>query len=412
MGRNRHHHLRKIGDIWYFEKMVKGRRIKKGLSTSLADAIRIRDQYLKEILVNGRIERNDVNGDGGPLFGEFAQTWSGIKEKEIKKSTMRDYRSAMNLYVLPRFGSTRMREINYLDVDRFKSELNRSPKRINNILVPMRSIFKMAFKSGIVDDNIMLKVENLRSDPPMINPLTPDEVKKVLETCHPHYIEFFITAFFTGMRFGEMAALKKTNVDLGRRIVRICETLVYGVEGRPKTKKSNREIDLLPPVVDALRRQMQKTHGKSEYVFLDLSGKPLTPDHVRKVIWEPCLKKAGIKYRPLMQTRHTFATMMIDAGEEIGWVQRMLGHSSLQMIYTKYYSWIKKDTRNDGAAFMRNSYGRVFDSGRESTESKAEDRAEFTPNLHQEKKGLAPIERKSLNSLVAGTGFEPVTFGL
>jgi hypothetical protein len=157
---------------------------------------------------------------------------------------------------------------------------------------------------------------------------------------------------------------------------------------------------------------MQKTHGKSEYVFLDLSGKPLTPDHVRKVIWEPCLKKAGIKYRPLMQTRHTFATMMIDAGEEIGWVQRMLGHSSLQMIYTKYYSWIKKDTRNDGAAFMRNSYGRVFDSGRESTESKAEDRAEFTPNLHQEKKGLAPIERKSLNSLVAGTGFEPVTFGL
>ena len=110
MGRNRHHHLRKIGDIWYFEKMVKGRRIKKGLSTSLADAIRIRDQYLKEILVNGRLQRNDANEDGGPLFGEFAQTWSGIKEKEIKKSTMRDYRSAMNLYVLPRFGSTRIKE--------------------------------------------------------------------------------------------------------------------------------------------------------------------------------------------------------------------------------------------------------------------------------------------------------------
>ena len=39
-----------------------------------------------------------------------------------------------------------------------------------------------------------------------------------------------------------------------------------------------------------------------------------------------------------MQTRHTFATLMIDAGEDIGWVQRMMGHSSLQMIYTKYYS--------------------------------------------------------------------------
>jgi integrase len=412
MGRKRHHHLRKIGDIWYFEKMVKGRRIKKGLSTSLADAIRIRDQYLKEILVNGQIQRNDVPGDGGPLFGEFAQTWSGIKDKEIKKSTMRDYRSAMNLYVLPRLGNTPIREINYLDIEEFKAGLNRSAKRINNILVPMRSIFKMAFKSGIVDDNIMLKVENLRTDPPMINPLTPDEVKKVLESAHPHYKEFFTTAFFTGMRFGEMAALKKINVKLERGIARICETLVYGVEGRPKTKKSNREIDLLPPVIDALRRQMEKTDGKSEYVFLDLSGKPLTPDHVRKVIWEPCLKKAGIKYRPLMQTRHTFATMMIDAGEEIGWVQKMLGHSSLQMIYTKYYSWIKKDTRNDGAAFMRNSYGRVFDSGRESKGAEAGRPADFTPNLHQEEKGPTLIERKSLNSLVAGRGFEPLTFGL
>lgn len=389
MGRNRNHHLRKIGDIWYFEKMVNGRRIKKGLSTSLSDAMKIRDQYLKEILVNGDIQQNDVKGDGGQLFGEFAQTWSKIKEKEIKESTMRDYRSAMNLHILPRFGNKPIREITYLDVEEFKSQLNKSAKRVNNILVPMRSVFKMAFKGGVVDDNIMSKVDNLRSDPPMINPLTPVEVGRVLESVHPHYKEFFITAFFTGLRFGEMAALKKKNVDLERGIVRICETLVYGVEGKPKTKKSNREIDLLPPVVDALRQQLGKTNGKSEYVFLDLSGKPLTPDHVRKVIWEPCLKDAGIKYRPVMQTRHTFATMMIDAGEDIGWVQRMLGHSSLQMIFTKYYSWMKKDTRNDGAAFMRNSYGRVFDQEKDPVGVMKDRIADFTPNLHQAKeKGL------------------------
>jgi len=386
MGKNRNHHLRKLGNIWYFEKMVRGKRIKKGLSTSLTDATRIRDQYLKEILVYGNIQRNDANGDEGLLFGEFAQTWSKIKEKEIKESTMRDYRSSMNLYILPKFGNTPIRKISYLDVDRFKSELDCSPKRINNILVPMRSVFKMAFKSGIVDDNIMLKVDNLRSDPPIINPLTPVEVKRVLENVHSHYREFFTTAFFTGMRFGEMAALKKKNVNLDRGIVRICETLVYGVQGRPKTMKSNREIDLLPPVIDALRRQIADPHNKSEYVFLDLSGKPMTPDHVRNVVWKPALIKSGIEYRPPMQTRHTFATMMIDAGEDIGWVQRMLGHSSLQMIYTKYYSWIKKNTRNDGAAFMRNSYGRVFDQQRESMEVKGGILADFTQNLHQKEK--------------------------
>jgi hypothetical protein len=66
----------------------------------------------------------------------------------------------------------------------------------------------------------------------------------------------------------------------------------------------------------------------------------------------PALKKAGFEYRPPMQTRHSFATMMLSFGEDIGWVQHMLGHSSLQMIFTRYYSWIPRKTRNDGSAFM------------------------------------------------------------
>ena len=53
-----------------------------------------------------------------------------------------------------------------------------------------------------------------------------------------------------------------------------------------------------------------------------------------------------------MQTRHTFATMMLSAGQDPGWVQNMLGHSSLQMLFSRYYAWIPKKTRTDGAAFM------------------------------------------------------------
>jgi hypothetical protein len=74
---------------------------------------------------------------------------------------------------------------------------------------------------------------------------------------------------------------------------------------------------------------------------------------MREVIWKPALEKAGIEYRPMMQTRHTFATISLSEGENIGWVQHMLGHSSLQMIFTKYYAWMPKETRNDGSARMR-----------------------------------------------------------
>jgi len=193
----------------------------------------------------------------------------------------------------------------------------------------------MAYKEGIITDNVMRRVDNLRTDAPTINPLFIEKTLRVIDCVHPYYRNCLTILFFTGLRFGEMAALKWKNILLERKSARISETLVYGKEGRPKTKKSNRDIDLLPPVLEALESQKEITCGKLKIVFLDLSGKPLNPDYVREVIWKPALSKAGIEYRPLMQTRHTFATIALSEGEDSGWVQHILGHGSLQMMYTK-----------------------------------------------------------------------------
>jgi len=416
MARNKNHHLFKRGDTWYFRVRKNGTLIRRSLSSSITEARRLRDEYLEEIRIYGEIQRPQIENDRGPLFGEVAKRWAKIKSKQVKASTMRDYRSAMNLYVLPRFGNCYIREISYLDVEEFKTDLDCTPKRINNILVPMRSVFTMAYKEGIIKDNVMSKVDNLRTDEPTINPLSLEEVYKVLECVHPHYKNSLIVLFFTGLRFGEMAALKWKNVDLDRRTARICETLVYGVEGRTKTKKSNRDIDLLGPVVDALVEERQRRHKKSDYVFLDIHGKPLTPDHVREVIWKPALKKAGIEYRPLMQTRHTFATISLSLGESIGWVQHMLGHSSLQMIFTRYYAWIPRKTRHDGAAITQ-AYEemrvvRKADQGTDKEQKVIELEKKVAQKCPIKEKGLTPNQCKPLKSLVAGDGFEPSTFGL
>ena len=376
MAKNKNHHLIKRGDTWYLKKRVHGKWIKKTLSTSVTEARRKRDEHLRNLELYGDIDppqepREEIEVDSGPLFGEVAERWAKIKTAQIKGSSMRDYRSSMNLHVLPRFGNRPIRDISYLEIEEFKADLNRSPKRTNNILVPMRSVFSMAFKEGIIEDNVMLKVDNLRADDPSIYPLSLEGVHKVVDAVDPHYRNCMITLFFTGLRFGELAALKWHNVDLDRRMARICETLVYGEEGRPKTKKSVRDIDLLPPVVEALRDQKENARGKSLYVFLDNTGHPLNPDHVRKVIWTRALDRAGVEYRPLMQTRHTFATLMLSEGENIGWIQNMLGHSSLQMIFTKYYSWIPRTTRNDGAAFMR-AYEATFSADSDPVPVKVE----------------------------------------
>jgi len=370
MAKNKNHHLRKIKDIWYFESMVKGKRTKKALSESVTEARSLRDQYLKEILIYGDIQRNEDPSEDGPLFGELAQKWAKITSKRVKCSTFRGYKTAMNAYILNSFGNTPIAKIAYLDIEEFISELDCSAKRINNLLVPLRGVFKLAYKSGFVDQNIMSMVENRKIDKPQIKPLSIEEVDRFLENVSAFYKPFLEAAFFTGMRGGEMAALKWSNVDFDRKIIHVVETRVYGEEGRPKTTSSYRDIDMLPMVYSALKEQATRTRLKSKYVFLNIDDKPIDVETLRKNAWARGLKKAKIDYRPMIQTLHTFATMMISSGENLGWVQKMMGHSSLKMITDKYFSYIPNMTHKDGTRFV------------EEYEKKI---GKFTPILHQER---------------------------
>jgi integrase len=352
MAKNKNHHLFKRGGVWYFRKQVNGRWVKKSLSTSITEARRLRDEYLKQLYVSGDIQSRPVQGDNNILFGELAERWAKITRKRVKTSTFRGYQIAMNAYILDRFGNVPISRISYIDIEEFITDLDCSNKRINNLLVPLRGVFKLAHRSGFIENNIMSMVENRKIEKPKISPLSIEEVDHFLECVQSFYRPFFVVAFFTGMRAGEMSALKWKNVDFDRRIIKIVETRVYGEEGRPKTNSSYRDIDMLPMVYDALKKQELKTRLRSKYVFLNQDNKPIEIETLRKNAWSKGLKKAGIDYRPVIQTRHTFATMMVSSGENLGWIQKMMGHSSLKMITDKYFSYIPNMTHHDGSKFM------------------------------------------------------------
>jgi integrase len=352
MAKNKNHHLFKRGGVWYFRKQVNGRWIKKSLSTSVTEARRLRDEYLKQLYVSGDIQSRPVQGDNNILFGELAERWAKITRKRVKTSTFRGYQIAMNAYILDRFGNVPISRVSYIDIEEFITDLDCSNKRINNLLVPLRGVFKLAHRSGFIENNIMSMVENRKIEKPRISPLSMEEVDKFLEYVQPFYRPFFVVAFFTGMRAGEMSALKWKNVDFDRRIIKIVEARVYGEEGRPKTNSSYRDIDMLPMVYDALKEQERKTRLRSKYVFLNQDNKPIEIETLRKNAWSKGLKKVGIDYRPVIQTRHTFATMMVSSGENLGWIQKMMGHSSLKMITDKYFSYIPNMTHHDGSKFM------------------------------------------------------------
>lgn len=154
-----------------------------------------------------------------------------------------------------------------------------------------------------------------------------------------------------------MAGLKWRNVSFINGVIGIKETRVRGEEGRPKMQGSLRDIKMLPPVRIALNEIKHSRDFNFPYVFLSRKGTPVLPSSINYHTWKPALKKAGLEPRSLYQIRHTFATLMLDAGELPGWVQSMMGHESLKMILEKYYSHIQNYQRDDGNAFMENVFG-------------------------------------------------------
>jgi integrase len=350
MARDKYHHLYKRGKTWHFRKGG----VRFSLETTVAtEAMRVRDRLLEDYRIYGQFRLRPKEEDR-PTFGHVVKEWAKIHSKKVKYSTWRDYKSSTNLHILPAFKDMLIDDITYLDVEQFRADLDCGAKRSNNILVPMRSVFKMAHKQGYVRENIMLKVDNLSVDQPNVFPFTEDEVLLILEAADPFYRPYTCARFQTGMRSGEIDGLEWIDYKekmTPRPKLHVNKAFVYGQEGKPKTKKSKRYVDCLPSVVKALEAQRKLT-GNGKYIFVTKDGDRMNPDHFRNVVWKPALEKAGLEYRAPIQTRHTFATISLSKGEDIGWVQNMLGHSSLQMIFTRYYAWMPKETRNDGAALI------------------------------------------------------------
>ncbi|MCG6538229.1 MAG: N-terminal phage integrase SAM-like domain-containing protein, partial [Syntrophales bacterium LBB04] len=141
MGRKNRNLIRR-GDTFYFRKRVNGTLIKKALSTNLTEARKLRDSFLKDILLYGKIQEPEPMTLTSPdlVFGEISKQWIEIKRKEIRSSTLTDYRSAMNCHVLPKIGNVPINELGFLDVQKMISGMTCSGKRLKNVLTPVREV--------------------------------------------------------------------------------------------------------------------------------------------------------------------------------------------------------------------------------------------------------------------------------
>lgn len=225
-----------------------------------------------------------------------------------------------------------------------------SNKRINNVLIPLRGICADAFTDGLITRDPMARIRNLSHRPKEPEPFSFDEVEAILAAAEGQVRNLFQFAFFTGLRTGELIAIRWSDIDLEKKIAHIRRAVVMGQEKRPKTASGERDVVLLPSALEAISAQQSFTRFKGGRVFHNPRKEApwVNDEQIRLQFWKPLLKGAGVRYRSAYNTRHTYASMMLTAGENPMWVAYQMGHSDWGMIRKVYGRWIADNDASGG----------------------------------------------------------------
>lgn len=197
-------------------------------------------------------------------------------------------------------------------------------------------------------DNELLGRNPLRGvKPPMVETepmrfLTHDEVATLASVIDPRYRGVVVVAAYTGLRAGELIALRRRHVDLLHRTITVVEQ-VQVVSGRhvvssPKSSASRRSVALPGSVAESLEAHLAvySELGAEGLVFPAPEGGFLRLENFRKRVWTPAVRTAGVAPLRVHDLRHTCASLAIAAGADVKVLQRMLGHASAALTLDRY----------------------------------------------------------------------------
>lgn len=286
----------------------------------------------------------------------WLETWLKRVKIELKASTFDGYRKIVNGQLIPALGDKTIQELKRKDVRDWFATLIVGNKRFANILSCLRTALDAAVVDDLIEDNPLIGYSYSRKEKPKevedIDPFRTEEQTAILAALNGQGRNMVEFAFWTGLRTSELVALEWGDIDwlAGELRVRRAETQASKEPESTKTKSGRRTVRLLGPALDALTRQKAHTFLADGRVFHNpRTGEPWLGDGpIRKTLWIPALKKAGVRYRYPYQTRHTFASMMLSAGESPMWVAQTMGHSDWTMIARVYGKWMPSADTNAG----------------------------------------------------------------
>lgn len=282
------------------------------------------------------------------LFSEFANNWLKKHSKRVQFTTLKDYTSILNAHLLPVFGGYDIRFITSTQIKAWLESLTVSPKRINNILSVLRLVLEEAFEDEIIECNPTHRIKNFRLSTREPQPFASKEIDRILNFLDGEDKNLVQLAFYTGLRTSELVGLDWENVDFVNDRIYIRQAIILGRKKSTKTRAGTRTVYLNNHSRSALEDQRQISLFNFGLVFRDCRNpdQGLNDQKIRKRIWTPALNATGINYRPPYQTRHTYASMMLQLGKSPIWVANQLGHANAAITFSRYARWIPNKDEN------------------------------------------------------------------
>lgn len=337
---------------------VTGKRRQK--SQTIRGTKRDAQRVLREVLLS--LEQGSYVKPNKTSLGDWLRQWlKDYVSMNTTDRTQESYTSIVECHLIPSLGKVMLTDLQPQHIQSYYAEKLNNGRADGKGGLSARSVvyhhrilakaLNYAVKMGVVVRNMADVVQPPRVARVTMHTLSPEEVTKFLEVAQEtDYYVYFSTLIYTGLRRGELLALRWRNLDLNRDTLTVVATAYKLGNGdyiikEPKTVQSRRSVTMPPSLVELfkvyradqelLRVQLGVSLNADDFVFIRPDGSPINPSAVT-LAFRRIIKRAGLKDIRIHDLRHTHATLMLKAGVHPKVVSERLGHANISITLDIY----------------------------------------------------------------------------
>lgn len=268
------------------------------------------------------------------------------KSKSKSKSIQRNYNNSFKNH-LQFFYNFKLKELNTMVVEDWVRKCDKTPSTISESIKFAKAVYNYGIKHDIVIKNPFLRVEKPKVVEKERNRLTVNQALELLQLCKTMFPDFYAllaTQIFTGLRQGELLALKWRDFDFNNGKLKVQRQFTQGeLKDTLKTDSSNRIIDICPTLIKILREHRTQQTRLSEFVFINKEGGLLCPRNIVQRRFEPLMEKmfGDKKYMRFYDLRGTYVDILLSEGVPLKYIQSQVGHSNFLTTMNAYSKLVK-----------------------------------------------------------------------